>query len=107
MGRDFQHRRNLTFRSPPNYCSTRSPKQQKQTQLLVQATRNNMELVFAPAHYQRTVFKSARNLNNELPNLNMTMALGHCHSSGQERHNVSQLDPVAKGRVLRGKGRGH
>ena len=75
-----------------------------------------MELVFAPAHYQRTVFKSsfvekypnrARNLNNELPNLNMTMALGHCHSSGQERHNVSQLDPVAKSRVLRGKGRGH
>ena len=23
--------------------------------------------------------------------------LGHCHSSGQERHNVSQLDPVAQG----------
>jgi hypothetical protein len=36
------------------------------------------------------------------------LMIGHCRSSGQERHNVSQLDPAQwLGPRPSGKGRGH
>ena len=68
-----------------------------------------MELVFAPARYQRTVFKSSfvykyskrvRNLNMELPNQNMTIMVRPLPLFGSGAPHDSPRDPVAKGRVL-------
>ena len=63
--------------------------------------------------YQRTFFKKfacreifrassqfEHGTSKSYPNDVTINRIGHCHSSGQECHNVPQLDPVAKGRVL-------